>query len=60
MLEKTDMHLATSYVRRFELSLLFPDALHIAICARISTALVTGDKQQARAAEMLGIPVVKV
>lgn len=55
-----DIEIAIGYVRRFELGLLFPDALHLAMCRRVGGTLVTGDKRQAGAAEALAIPLVRV
>ena len=53
-----DCRLANSYVRRFELKLRAPDALHAAICRRLDLRLVTLDRQVAAAARELGIDVV--
>jgi predicted nucleic acid-binding protein len=52
-----DLKEAIEMVRRFDLKLLFPDALHIATCRRLGAALVSGDRRQAEAAAMLGIDV---
>lgn len=52
-----DLRTATAMVRRFELKLLAPDALHIAIARRIAATLVTLDDRQADAAEALGLAV---
>lgn len=54
---REDMRLATSHVRRFDLALLFPDALHLAACARANAALITGDRRQAVAAQLVGLTV---
>jgi len=53
-----DCRLANSYVRRFELKLRSPDALHAAICRRLDLRLVTLDRQVAAAARELGIDAV--
>ncbi len=53
-----DCRLANSYVRRFELKLRAPDALHAAICRRLDLRLVTLDRQVAAAARELGIDAV--
>ena len=50
-----DCRLANSYVRRFELKLRAPDALHAAICRRLGLRLVTLDRRLAAAARELGI-----
>ncbi len=53
----SDMRLANAYVRRFELMLRAPDALHAAICRRNELTLVTLDRRLASAASQLGIAV---
>jgi predicted nucleic acid-binding protein len=50
-----DSRLANTYVRRFELGLRAPDALHIAICRSLGLRLVTLDRRLAAAARQLGI-----
>jgi predicted nucleic acid-binding protein len=52
-----DVRLAGAYVRRFDLALRAPDALHIAIARRLDAALVTLDRSLATAARDLGIAV---
>ena len=52
-----DARLAYAYVRRFELNLRAPDALHLAISRRLDATLVTLDRRLARAAERLDIAV---
>ena len=52
-----DCRLANTYVRRFELKLRAPDALHAAICRRLGLRLVTLDRRLAAAARELGIDV---
>ena len=52
-----DVRLAYVYVRRFDLMLRAPDALHLAIARRIDTTLVTLDRRLANAASELGIAV---
>lgn len=54
-LEPADVRVATTFVRRFELGLRAPDALHIAICQRLELPLLTFDGHQATAAQELGI-----
>ncbi len=52
-----DVALATTYIRRFDLPLRTPDALHIAIAQRLDATLVTFDRGMAVAAGMLGMAV---
>ena len=52
-----DCRLANTYVRRFDLKLRAPDALHAAICRRLQLQLVTLDRRLAAAARELGIAV---
>ena len=54
-LEPSDARLANTYVRRFDLMLRAPDALHAAICRRLDLTLVTLDQRLAKAARELGI-----
>lgn len=54
-LQPADMRLANVYVRRFDLKLRAPDALHAAICRRASLRLVTMDRRLASAAIELGV-----
>jgi predicted nucleic acid-binding protein len=53
----SDMRLANTYARRFDLMLRAPDALHAAICSRLNLTLVTLDRRLAKAARELGIDV---
>ena len=53
--EGGDVRLATAFVRRFELMLRTPDALHVAICQRLGARLVTRDKRLAAAAAILAV-----
>jgi len=53
-----DARLAAVFVRRFELALRAPGALHAAICRRTGCSLVTLDRRLARAATALGVTVV--
>ena len=55
-----DVRLAGVYVRRFDLALRVPDALHLAIARRLDVALVTFDRRLANAARELGIAVEAV
>ena len=56
-LRAADVRLAHIFVRRFDLMLRAPDALHAAICRREDLLLVTLDKRLARAAQALGVSV---
>jgi hypothetical protein len=51
----SDCRLANNFVRRFDLKLHAPDALHAAICQRQQFQLVTLDRRLAGAARELGI-----
>lgn len=53
-----DCRLANTYVRRFDLKLRAPDALHAAICRRLELQLATLDRRFAAAARALEISVV--
>ncbi|MDO8913792.1 MAG: type II toxin-antitoxin system VapC family toxin [Phenylobacterium sp.] len=53
-----DIALAQTYLRRFDLTLRAPDALHIAIAARCRTPIATFDSGMARCAEILGVELV--
>jgi predicted nucleic acid-binding protein len=52
-----DVRLANVFVRRFELGLRAPDALHLAVCQRGDHTLVTLDARLAAAARALGVRV---
>lgn len=54
----TDIVEADRLVRRFELQLQTPDALHLVLARRCEAALVTLDRRMASAAATLGIPFV--
>lgn len=53
--EAQDHRLAAALVRRFDLGLRAPDALHLAICRRIGLPLLTFDAAQAAAARRIGL-----
>jgi hypothetical protein len=53
----SDARLAYIYVRRFDLALRAPDALHLAIARRLDATLVTLDRRLATAARELGVAV---
>lgn len=50
-----DFAAATELIRRFDLTLRTPDALHIAIAERLGAKLVTFDAKMAAAASALGL-----
>lgn len=54
-----DIRSAYAFVRRFDLMLQAPDALHLAIAQRLAASVVTLDRPLARAARALGIAVVE-
>jgi uncharacterized protein len=53
-----DIAEAGRLVRRFELKLRTPDALHLSLARRCAAQLVTRDQGMARAAAMIGLPVL--
>jgi uncharacterized protein len=53
----SDARLAYMYVRRFDLGLRAPDALHLAIARRLDATLITLDRRLAAAAREMGIAV---
>ena len=53
----SDARLAYIYVRRFDLRLRAPDALHLAIARRVDATLVTLDRRMVAAARELGVTV---
>lgn len=55
-----DVRLAYAYIRRFDLMLRAPDALHLAIARRIDATLATFDRRLARAAGELGVAIEAV
>lgn len=56
-LQPADVRLANVFVRRFDLMLRAPDALHAAVCRREDHLLVTLDRRLALAAVELGVRV---
>jgi predicted nucleic acid-binding protein len=54
----SDARLADICVRRFDLMLRAPDALHVAICRRTGYTLVTLDRRLELAARALGVAVI--
>jgi predicted nucleic acid-binding protein len=55
--EPADARLANALVRRFDLMLRTPDALHLAIAARLNASIATLDPRMERAARELGLAV---
>lgn len=53
----SDARLAGVFVRRFDLMLRAPDALHVAICRRLDLTLVTLDRRLANTARALDLRV---
>jgi predicted nucleic acid-binding protein len=53
-----DVAVATAFLRRLDLTLRAPDAIHIAIAQRVDATLVTFDQGMATAALALGRAVV--
>jgi uncharacterized protein len=58
-LESIDVLGATALVRRLDLSVRTPDALHLAIVQRIGCQLLTFDRNMTSVARTLGIGLVK-
>ncbi len=54
-LQASDVRLANIFVRRFDLMLRAPDALHAAVCRRTDYLLVTMDRRLNLAAMELGV-----
>ena len=59
-LHTSDARLAYMFVRRFELMLRAPDAVHLAIARRLDATLVTLDRRLFNAARELGLSVAEV
>jgi predicted nucleic acid-binding protein len=57
-LDPSDIGAAERLVKRFELGLKAPDAIHLAVVLRLNLSLLTFDRGMARAASSLGIDVV--
>lgn len=57
-LDNADIRRASSIVRRFDLKLMMPDAIHVALCERHELMLVTLDERLAEAARGLRVEVV--
>ncbi len=59
-LAPADIAAADSYLRRLDLTLRTPDAIHIAAAQRLGAALLTFDKKMASAANRLGTAIASV
>jgi predicted nucleic acid-binding protein len=57
LLAADDVRLAETFIRRLDLTLLAPDALHIAMAKREGAALATFDAKMAASAQNLGLDV---
>jgi uncharacterized protein len=58
-IQSEDFTIATACIRRFDLALRTPDALHIAITSRLGAELLTFDAKMAAAATALGVRAAK-
>lgn len=56
----TDIRQATAYIRRLDLPLRVPDAIHMAITHHWGASLVTFDRAMAAAARILGVAVAEI
>jgi predicted nucleic acid-binding protein len=56
--ESGDVANAASLLRRLDLTLRTPDAIHIAMTRRVAARLLTFDQKMAAAARSLGVPLV--
>jgi predicted nucleic acid-binding protein len=57
-MERTDLLGAMSMIRRLDLSLRTPDAVHLAIVQRLGCKLLTFDRTMAAAARAIGVELV--
>lgn len=57
-IEPADIRRAGALVRNFSLKLLTPDAIHLAVCERLSLTLATLDGRLALAARELAIQTI--
>ncbi|MBV9758674.1 MAG: type II toxin-antitoxin system VapC family toxin [Alphaproteobacteria bacterium] len=55
--DASDVRTAEAFIRRLDLNLRAPDALHIAVVQRIGAILATFDERMAANAKALGTPV---
>lgn len=56
--DAADVAVADRFLRRMDLNLRLPDALHIAIAQRVGVPLATFDLRMAEAARALGVEVI--
>ena len=56
-MSSVDIAVATAFLRRLDLTLRTPDAIHIAIAQRMNATLVTFDQRMAESARALGMAV---
>ena len=59
LMAPVDVAMCHSYLRRLDLPLRTPDALHIAIASRLGASLLSFDKQLIASARKLGVTVVR-
>lgn len=57
-IEALDTRAAMRILRRFDLKLRAPDAIHLGICQRLGAQLLSYDVDQVAAARALGIPLI--
>lgn len=57
-IDRSDIAVATLWVRTPELTVRAPDAIHIAAASRLGATLLTLDKGMAHAATVLGVPYI--
>lgn len=55
--DPSDVRVASAFVRRFELGLRAPDALHLAMCQRLNADFLSFDARQVGAATQLGLRI---
>ena len=53
-----DIRVADGFVRRFDLKLRTPDAIHAAVAQRLGATLITLDRRLLRAASALGVEAI--
>lgn len=58
--ETIDISRAVQLVRRFDLALRMPDAIHVAIAERLDARLFSGDERQLSAAETIGLRIERL
>ena len=60
LMDAADMRAVEAILRRLDLPLRAPDALHIAIAQRIGAELATFDEKMASSAHTLAVPLAKI